>query len=362
MNIILCFLFFLLIIIVFYDKKGIPIFLYHQVNPMSNVSPELFEEHLKIIKKFNMNSLTISEYFSKKPKKNSILITFDDGYFDNYKYVFPLLKKYNIKATIFLNTLYIAEKREFEPKIELNYEANYEAIKNFLKCGVGFSEQYLSWEEIREMYDSGLLDFQAHSHKHTAMFTDSKILDFSKKDKMDYTDIYLYGEAEDNFPIFSKRGEYTGLALKIKKEFFNIFKNFFNEQLINIADKKQQLILAQNFIDKNKEYFSKETEEEYKKRVQGEFLENKSLIEKNLGNKVQFFCWPWGHRSNETIKILKDFGVLGFISTKKGTNSPEANWNMIRRIELRNYTTSKFKLNLLVARNLILGKIYGFLS
>lgn len=361
MTIVLCFLF-LLIAIIFYNKKGIPIFLYHQVNPLSNVTPELFEEHLKIIEKLNMNTLTISEYYSKKPSKNSILITFDDGYFDNYKYVFPLLKKYNMKATIFLNTLYIADKREFEPKIELNYEANYEAIKNFLKSGIGFSEQYLSWEEIKEMYDSGLLDFQAHSHKHTAMFTDSKILDFSKKDKMDYTDIYLYGEAEDNFPIFSKRGEYTGPALIIKKDFFYIFKNFFNEQLVNITDKKQQLIAAQNFIDINKKYFSKETEEEYIKRIQNEFLENKNLIEKKIGNNVQFFCWPWGHRNNRTIKILKNLGVIGFISTKKGTNSPEANWDMIRRIELRNYTVSKFKLNLFVARNLILGKIYGFLS
>ena len=38
------------------------------------------------------------------------------------------------------------------------------------------------------------------------------------------------------------------------------------------------------------------------------------------------------------------------------------NWDMIRRIELRKYSTEKFKINLLVARNLILGKIYGWIS
>jgi len=88
----------------------------------------------------------------------------------------------------------------------------------------------------------------------------------------------------------------------------------------------------------------------------------KKLIEKNLGNQVKFFCWPWGHRSKETIKILKELGVVGFISTKKGTNSMKANWDMIRRIELRRYTPKKFKINLLIARNLILGKIYGWIS
>lgn len=38
------------------------------------------------------------------------------------------------------------------------------------------------------------------------------------------------------------------------------------------------------------------------------------------------------------------------------------NWDMIRRIELRQYSPEKFKINLLVARNLILGKIYGWIS
>ena len=81
-------------------------------------------------------------------------------------------------------------------------------------------------------------------------------------------------------------------------------------------------------------------------------LENKKLIEKKLGNQVKFFCWPWGHRSKETIKIIKELGVVGFISTKKGTNSMKANWDMIRRIELRRYTPKKFKIKNISQYNL----------
>ena len=99
-----------------------------------------------------------------------------------------------------------------------------------------------------------------------------------------------------------------------------------------------------------------------KKRIKEDFSENKRIIERNLGNEVKFFCWPWGHRSKETIKVLRELGVVGFVSTKKGTNSMTANWDMIRRIELRNYSVKKFKINLLLARNLILGKIYGWIS
>ena len=99
---------------------------------------------------------------------------------------------------------------------------------------------------------------------------------------------------------------------------------------------------------------------EFQERLKN--TKNKKIIEKNLGNEVKFFCWPWGHRSKETIKVLKELGVVGFISTKKGTNSMKANWDMIRRIELRNYSVKKFKINLLLTRNLILGKIYGWIS
>lgn len=356
-------LIFLAILIFYYNKKAIPIFLYHQVNPLSNVSPELFEEHLKVIKNLKMKTLTMTDYFNKNVEKNSILISFDDGYYDNYKFVFPLLKKYNMKATIFLNTLYIAPKREEETEIKLNYEANYEAIKNYLKGENPHSNQYMTWEEIKEMHSSGLVDFQAHSHKHTAIFTNLEIKGLTKKDEMDFTDIYLYGKAEDNYPIFSKRGEYTGQAVIVKKDFFDLFKKFYENEVKNkFSNKKESLKFMQKFIDNNKKYFSYETEEEYQKRIKEEFLENKNLIEINLKNNVKFFCWPWGHRAEKTIEILKTLNVDGFITTKKGTNALNPNWNMIRRIELRNYGVNKFKINILVARNYILGKIYGWIS
>ena len=353
----------LLILLLIFNKRAVPIFLYHQVNPLSNVFPELFEEHLKIIKKLKMKTITITEYYSDKVENNSILLTFDDGYYDNYKYVFPLLKKYGMKATIFLNTLYIADERLEEPKIRDNNTVNLEAMKRYIETGSATISQYMSWEEIKEMYESGLLDFQAHSHKHMAMFTNTQFKGLTKKEKMEAPDLYLYGELEDNFPIFDKRGEYTGKAILIEKEFFKLFKKFIEAKIKNkeISEKEIEKI-AQDFIDDNKKYYREETNQEYEQRIKNDFFENKRLIENNLKNHVKFFCWPWGHRSKQSIEILKKIGVAGFISTKKGTNSFHPDWDMIRRIELRKYTKRKYLLNLLIARNLILGKIYGWIS
>lgn len=348
--------------IIFGAGKGVPVFLYHQVNNLSNITPELFEEHLKILKEKNMNTITLSEYGRKETPKNSVLITLDDGYYDNYKIVFPLLKKYNMKATIFLNTLYIGEKRWQETEIELNGTANYKAMKKYVALNDGTTEQYMTWKEIKEMYKSGLVDFQAHSHKHTAIFKGTELLGVFDKDSMDCTDVYLYGNVEEGFPKFAKRGEYSGEGIIISKEFFKKFQEFYFKNLKGKSE-KEIISLGQKYIDEHIDaYMIKENHKDFVKRITDEYMINKNLIEKNIGNSVEYFCWPWGHRSKETITLLKTLGVKGFISTKKGTNSYSPNWDMIRRIELRKFTPEKFKINLAVARNLVLGKIYGWIS
>src|SRR4051812_32494787 len=110
MLITLAAIFILIFLYFFFNGKGIPSLLYHQINDGSNVNKKLLETHFEIIKNTNLKTFTISEAQEKvesegKLPKNSLLITFDDGYYDNYLNVFPLLKKYNFKATFFLNTL-----------------------------------------------------------------------------------------------------------------------------------------------------------------------------------------------------------------------------------------------------------------
>lgn len=81
-----------------------------------SVTPENFESHLQIIKdKFKPISVDelIDNLFNDKVSDRSIALTFDDGYFDNYKFALPLLEKYEIPATVYVSTGFIGGEVEF---------------------------------------------------------------------------------------------------------------------------------------------------------------------------------------------------------------------------------------------------------
>jgi peptidoglycan/xylan/chitin deacetylase (PgdA/CDA1 family) len=124
----------------------VPIIMYHSVNPCAvaenriAVSVEGFECQMRFLKnnRYNVISLESLAALIKDKKKippQTLAITFDDGYKDNYTYAFPILKKYNLCATIF---------------IIVNEVGRPQADR-------------LSWDEIKIMRDSGIIAFGSHA-------------------------------------------------------------------------------------------------------------------------------------------------------------------------------------------------------
>jgi len=94
-------------------SKSVPVLMYHSIsyekdNPI-RLPVKIFEQQLKYLKDNGYYTISLEnlyEYFmtdTKIPEK-SVVLTFDDGYKDNYTAMFPVLKKYNFKATIFVIT------------------------------------------------------------------------------------------------------------------------------------------------------------------------------------------------------------------------------------------------------------------
>lgn len=141
----------------------LPILMYHQVLDLPSklgkyvVSPRELEADLRLLSELGYETVTISDLVDfcegkRALPKKPIMLTFDDGYQTDYLNVFPLLKKYNMKAVFSVVGAYT--ERYSTPGIDkhINYA-------------------HLSWEEISEMQASGLCEFQNHSYNMHSLST-----------------------------------------------------------------------------------------------------------------------------------------------------------------------------------------------
>jgi len=134
-------------------NKGIAVYMYHSVGNNRiyfNVEPKSFARQMKYLKDNNYQVISLAKLVelmkSDKPlPKKTVVLTFDDGYHDNYVNAWPILKKYNFPATIFLATGFIGRE---------------------IKSSEGISLKILDWPEIKKMHQSELIDFEPHTHNH----------------------------------------------------------------------------------------------------------------------------------------------------------------------------------------------------
>ena len=86
---------------------GTSVLMYHSVSDseaLFAVSVQEFEKQMRYIHDRNLATIYSSEIVLAKSTKDTVCVTFDDGYSDVYTNALPILKKYGIKATVFLIT------------------------------------------------------------------------------------------------------------------------------------------------------------------------------------------------------------------------------------------------------------------
>lgn len=138
----------LLVIAVMFHQAadGVPVLNYHQINDTEHnsltVNTKQFEAQMKYLADEGYTPITPADMIDAWEGKGTlpekpVIITFDDGYLDNYNHAYPILEKYHLKATIFLISDYV------------NTYPNY-----------------LTWANVAEMQESGLIDFESHTLSH----------------------------------------------------------------------------------------------------------------------------------------------------------------------------------------------------
>ena len=168
--------------------------MYHHVNSdrCSN-DLEIFEKHIKYISE-NFKTIFPTD---EKLKGNYACLIFDDAYVDFYYLIFPILKKYKVKALLAVPTKYILNSCENDSNLRMSFEHNDE-FKNYEKG------TFCTFEEMKEMIVSNLVQIVSHSHTHTNLLEKDIDLDqelnLSKKileDKLNIkveTFVYPFGK------------------------------------------------------------------------------------------------------------------------------------------------------------------------
>ncbi|MGP4077741.1 S-layer homology domain-containing protein [Halobacillus sp. K22] len=136
------------------NEQKIPLLMYHSLskNPADwssvTISPDKFYEEMLYLKALGMNTINSKQLIDAKNGKaelpdNPVMVTFDDGYRNNYLHAYPVLEKLNMKAVISIigwsvgRTTDLGEEQDIIP--------------------------HFTWGEAKEMADSGHVDIQNHS-------------------------------------------------------------------------------------------------------------------------------------------------------------------------------------------------------
>lgn len=332
-----------------HDQKHIPVVMYHSVGLENtnwlwshiSIPVSLFQAHLSILKKNKFRTIDLSEYFQiidqrKQDKENLIVLTFDDGYLDNWVYAYPLLKKYQMKATIFINPEFIDPRIELRPNLEDVWRG---AIQKHQLNRAGF----LSWNELLALQQSGVMDIQSHSMTHTWHFCGENIIDFhhpgdsypwlawnaQPQTKHQYLTQNQENIVPYGMPVY-ENGRASGVRRffpdrKLDEHLVDFVSRNNGSAFFENPDWRQQLFqVAESYKKSNRLQGRFETQQEYKARVSYELLESKSILEEKLNKQVKFLCCPGGAYNKDVLKQAKSFGYEAITYSSKSSMTPDS--------------------------------------
>lgn len=282
----------------------------------------------------NYTSLSLQEYYNLRIRKSSgirnpIVLTFDDGYLDNWLFAFPLLKKYSLKATIFISPEFVDKRNTVRSDIS--------------------EPGFLSWDEMKMMEASGLTDIQSHTLTHTKYFISDTITGFHHPgNDILYPAGNLYPEAKPyyindrgfenllpyGYPLFEEASAVTARRVMISQDFINevlALLRTYDFRRYNFMDVFSRVRpLYDKYKNAGQIISATETEEEYQLRIKMEIQGSKAIIENELDKKVEFLCWPHGDNNSflhnkalEAGYLMTTIGNFVMHDNEKSSRIPE---------------------------------------
>ena len=133
-------------------SRDVPVLMWHNLAEESSgdmtISVETFRAQIEALHEAGFKTVSLQQlydyvHFGTELPEKPIVLTFDDGYFSNYEYAFPILQEYDMQATIFAIGVSVGKD---------SYKDTDHAMT-----------PHFGADEAREMVDSGLISVQSHT-------------------------------------------------------------------------------------------------------------------------------------------------------------------------------------------------------
>ena len=268
------------------------------------VTPIKFEQQMRYLKK-NYEILRFEEEWDR----DGVVITFDDGYLDNFQYALPVLEELEIPATIFVSTGTLENNRE------------------------------LWWDELERLIldDENNLDFiSIQDEKYGCKWnTDT----YELKLNCYYAIHYIM----KNFADVNTRNEWFEQLRKQRKtdgHARNTHRALTRQSCMELAESKYITIGAHTVSHSSLARMNVEEQ-------RFEIVSSKEYLESLLNQKIETFSYPFGAKcadfDEETIQICKAAGIKKAASTIPGIWTRKCSDYAIPRNVVRNWGVSEFQ-------------------
>lgn len=191
------------------ENVNVPVLMYHAVSDDLwgywdlFVSPQTIEEELLYLQENGFDTIWFEDLSHVEDYEKPVILTFDDGYDDNYTELFPLLQKYNAKATIFV-----------------------------IPKAIGTPHK-MTAEQIYELSQSGLVSIQSHTYSHGNLSTmDEQTLIFEMEESQKYL-AALTGQVP--YAVCYPEGTRSELSIEVAGRYYD-YGLLMNGQLYNTSD------------------------------------------------------------------------------------------------------------------------------
>lgn len=292
--------------------------------------PEMFEGYLRWLVRRGFHTVTLQELYdhlahrAKLPRK-PIVLTFDDGYLDNWVYAAPLLRKYRLTGTVFVPTDFI--DRGDTPRASMDDVAAGRLPERELDV---FG--YMNAAELRELARTGVIDVQSHGMTHTWLPVSDEVVDFNRPDlPMRQLRPAWWNRHPGRKPRWFQDVDASGIpwgAPIYRNELALSRRCFFPDPALEDAltahvaarggqgffarpewRKELREVVAAHRLA-HPDTGRAEDDAAFRARLAGELRTSRERLEAITGRPVRFMCWPNGGTCPEAFALLPECGYL----------------------------------------------------